>query len=160
MKKTIFTFLILIILSSCGQKFEFWELSKFNLSNNALADNEEVRIIYYYAGPFDTQVDEGFYRHAIVVSLMSKDTFNVLTFPTPSLYKLSKENNRFVYNDHPVIDKAIPKIDDFPKEVKEKLLNDSIHEVSWAKYKRVARDPHFDYLADNNYKTVIGTLSQ
>lgn len=149
-----------IALHSCGNRYDFWQLDKFNIVEGALEDNCAVNVLYYSNGPSDDQVEDGFYRHAIVVNPHTKDTFNVLTFPNPSLANIYAENNLLLYNDHPVIENVIPNIEGLPEEMKSRLKEIDPQKTTWPKYLQVIRDPKFDYIADNKYITVIGSLSK
>lgn len=160
MKKIFYITIILTTLNSCGKKYDFWQLDKFNIVEGAIEDNCVVSVIYYNQGSHDDQVEEGFYRHAIVVNPNTNDTLNVLTFPDPSLSNISAENNLLVYNDHPVIENVISDIEGLLDEMKEQLKEIDPQKTTWPKYLKVTRNPEFDFIADNKYNTVIGSLSK
>jgi hypothetical protein len=152
MQKTLLFTIISISLLSCDKTYEFWPISKFNISEDALINDEQVTIIYYSRGPYDDEVDEGFYRHAVVVSDKTGDTINVLTFPNHDLDNLTENNRTVVYNNHPVLDKSIT----------EKLLlsGTDISKATWDPLYQVARDPKFDHIADNDFPAIIGSLTK
>jgi hypothetical protein len=153
MHKILLIAIFTVLFTSCGNTYEFWEVSKFNISTNALSDNEEVTIIYYSRGPFDEDVDEGFYRHAIIVSNRTNDTVNVLTFPDFSLDNITETNRTLVYNNHPVLSDIFSDSESIPSGLDQSKM-------SWAKHHKVARDPKFDQIADNDYPSVIGSLTK
>ncbi|MBT3422325.1 MAG: hypothetical protein HOD63_17355 [Bacteroidetes bacterium] len=160
MKKILYTLLLLLIILGCTKKYRFWEIDKFNIIENGLEDNEEVSVIYYSRGPLNKKSQDQFYTHAIVISSISNDTLNILTFPNFDLDNVSSGNNILVYNDHPVIEKLIPNLEDFPEDMQEKIDAIDAKKVSWGTYHKVARDPEFDKIADNNFRTVIGSLTK
>ena len=157
MKKTTYLILTLITLVSCSSKYEFWDVNKFNISEDALVDNEKVTVIYYSRGPFNDEVEHGFYTHAIVISNTSLDTLNVLTFPNSDLDNISPNNNVLTYNNHPIISDLVSDIN-LPKEMADKIMEMDPQKTTWEKHLKVARDPEFDDVADNNHETVIGSL--
>ena len=156
----LFLYIILALsISGCQDKYDFRPIDEFEIVDNGLADNERVRVLYYSRGPYDDQVDKGFYRHAVVQTTTTNDTFNVLTFPNADLDNLTTANNTLVYNDRPDIKKAIKNFEGLSEEMKKKIGDIDTAKVSWPKYSFVARDPEFDYIAVNEYKTVIGSLT-
>jgi hypothetical protein len=160
MKSFLSIFFILIInFYSCQNKYSFWELDQFNLNENALNDNQVVSIIYYCEGPYDNQVEQGFYRHAIVINNDSKDTINVLTFPNPELKYSTSNSNLFVYNNRPNLNKELANFEDLPDDINNMMKKIDSTKVSWEKFSKVVRDPDYDYIANNKYKTVIGSLT-
>jgi hypothetical protein len=129
------------------------------LNENALKDNQVVTIIYYCGGPYDDQVDHGFYRHAIVINNDSKDTINVLTFPNPELEYSTTNSNLFVYNNRPNLNKELASFEDIPDDINNMMKKIDSTKVSWEKFSKVVRDPDYDYIANNKHKTVIGSLT-
>lgn len=160
MKRTIYLATLILVFSSCQSKYEFWPVEKFKMDKDGLHDNELVTVLYYSRGPHDDEVDKGFYRHAVVVAQESNDTINVLTFPNPVLDNLTPSNRTLVYNDHPVVKKVVPNIDELPEEMRRRIESIDTTNISWPKYSVVARDPQFDHIADNHFKTVIGSLTR
>ncbi|PCJ64862.1 MAG: hypothetical protein COA58_11350 [Bacteroidetes bacterium] len=159
MKKTIYLILTLITLASCSSKYEFWDVNKFKISEAALIDNEKVTVIYYSRGPFNDEVEHGFYTHAVVISNTSLDTLNVLTFPDSDLDNITHDNNVLTYNDHPIITDLVSGMN-LPKEMADKIKEIDPEKATWEKHFKVVRDPEFDNVADNNYETVIGSLTR
>lgn len=157
----LFIYIILALsISGCQGKYDFRPINEFDIVDNELQDNEKVRVLYYSRGPYDDQVDQGFYRHAVVQSTTTNDTLNVLTFPSPDLDNLTTTNNILVYNDRPNLRRALKNFEGHSEDM-EKIIGDiDTSKVSWPKYSIVARDPEFDYIAVNEYKTVIGSLTK
>lgn len=154
-----FVFLALSI-SACQDKENFWPIEQFDITDNGLDDNQLVKLIYYSSGPYDDQVDQGFYRHAVVISTETNDTINILTFPNPDLDNLSPTNNVMIYSNQPNVRKSILNYDFLTEEMKKRIEKIDTTNLSWPKYSIVTRDPDFDYIAKNNFKTVIGTLTK
>jgi len=150
----------LILITGCTQNIEFWKIEKFDILENGLKENEEVTAIYYSGGPHDEYVEGGYYRHAVVISSITQDTFNVLTFPTYDLENISSGNNIFNFISNPAVEKLIPNLEDFPEDMQESLLNSEPEKTEWAKYSKVIRNPDFDYITNNEHKTVIGALTK
>jgi len=154
MKSKILIVLFMLILNSCSQEYEFWEISKFNLEEDALIDNEEIQLIYSSRGPYKNKKIK-FYTHLIVVSIRTGDTVNILT---PVLNSFSDIENNGIYNfinkDNSVFKMAQLNSD----EAKEIKHVDEINNFKNDKIKIVARDPNFDYIADNSYPTIIGMI--
>jgi hypothetical protein len=159
MKKLFLYIILSISISSCKDKKYFRPVDGFEIVENGLEAYERVRVLYYTHGPYDDQVDKGFYRHAVVQSTITNDTFNVLTFPNTDLDNLTMANNILVYNDRPDIRKSIKNFEGLSEDMKKKIDNIDTTKVSWPKYSIVARDPEFDFIAVNEFKTVIGSLT-
>ena len=157
----IYHYIILVLLiSSCGDKYEFRPIDEFEIIDNGLQDNEKVRVLYYSSGPYDDQVDQGYYRHAVVQSTTTNDTFNVLTFPNPDLENLTTTDNILFYNDHPDIRRTIRNFEALSEDMKKNIGDIDTTKMSWPKYSIVVTDPKFDYIAINHHKTVIGSLTK
>lgn len=155
--KKEFGFVVLILLFSCSSsyKYEYWNISRFNLVPDALADNEEVKLIYSSQAPDNNEQLE-YYIQVVVISQKSGDTVNVLT----------TINNGFSNNDGGKTYNYISPESPMMKVLQMDLNNlkdykNEIEKVSQSKLKRidkVARDPKFDFIADNKYPTVIGAI--
>ena len=145
--------ILVIILSSCSP-FEFWDIDKFKITPSALSDGEEVTLLYYSNSPSGGE----FYTHALVKSNLTGDTVNVLTFPSPDLSEHSFYDLVRVYNSKPDIKSELGKFKNIPDSIKNELSGVVPPKISWKKHNKVVRDPEFDFLADNQFKTVIGTL--
>ena len=76
----IYTLIVVIslIITSCGDQNEYWDISKFNIDNDALKDNEEIKIIYTSQAP-DGNKDLKYYVHFIAISQLKNDTINILS---------------------------------------------------------------------------------
>jgi len=165
-------------LSSCGSKYKFWETSRFNLDQNALAEGQEVKIIYYSGGPdvFETPDDQmgvvtvtdndgkvidkyqelEFYQQYVVFAVDTKDTFNILSEQNIGICADDKDKV-FTYTQHAGISAQIlqnlgENID--PEQLKNLNLTDN------EQLEKVARDPEFDHVADNQHPTVIGRIKR
>lgn len=152
---SIFTLFIVFLTACSGSKsYSFWEISKFNLVASALKDNEEIKILYSSRGPDNNEQLE-YYIHLVAVSQKTGDTVNVLT-PVHNNFSMDDQDKVFNYFDQNNIVSKLLVMD------KEKLNDvDNVNELNKTtpkKIKKVARDPVFDHIADNNYPTVIGTV--
>ncbi len=153
--KTIYILsLLAFLLTSCGAKYEYWDISKFKIDNNALKDNEEVKLIYTSRGP-DFNKDLKYYIHLIVVSQKTGDTVNILTTADNGITMKDKDKIYNFFNEENVASKLIQLDLDNLENIKN---IDDINKLENKKIDKVARDPKFDYIADNNYPTIIGSI--
>nr|WP_294904322.1 hypothetical protein [uncultured Lacibacter sp.] len=146
--------LVVLLFASCGKQYKYWDVSKFNMVDSALKDKEEIKLIYASQGP-GTNSDKAYYYHVIAISQKTGDTVNILTLI----------NNGFSTDDG---DKVFNFLDQHSLAAKlvvqdpEKLANvDNVKQLDKeeiTKATKVARDPAFDFLADNKYPTVIGFI--
>ena len=152
--KIYFIAALIAVLMSCGSGYEFWDISKFNMDNNALEDKEEIKLIYTSQGP-DYNQDLEYYIHYIVVSQKTGDTVNVLTTGIHGITKNDGDKIFIFFNKDNLMTKLAHMDTDHltePRELKE------LEKTEMKKITKVARDPEFDYVADNNYPTIIGTI--
>lgn len=149
--------LLVIIMFSCSSnsKYEYWNLSEFNLSENALADNEKIKLVYSSRAP-DNNEDFEYYIHLIVVSQESGDTVNVLTTANNGFKKEDAEKVFNFFNK----DNVVTKISQSDMEDIENITADKLKNTPLRNITKVARDPDFDYLADNDFPTVIGSIGE
>lgn len=143
-KPTYILILLAFIISSCGNHYDFWDISKFKMNKTALADNEEIKLLYSSRAP-DYNKDMNYYIHLVAVSQTTGDTVNILTT---------------AYNDFKQEDGD--KVFNFFNEdnIASKVLQEKIGNTDGSNkhIDKVARDPQFDDIADNNYPTVIGVI--
>lgn len=148
--------LLLVLLAACGSKYEYWPITKFNMDNSVLIDKEEVTLLYSSQGP-DNNQDLEYYIHLIVISKMTGDTVNILTTLDNGL-SMKDKDKVFLYFDE---DNIMTKISHMDKEaIKGGMLAEDIDKMEKKRIDRVARDPAFDFIADNDYPTVIGTIGR
>jgi hypothetical protein len=155
MKNNLSLFLFfLIAVSSCTTKYSFWPVSKFHMDENALAESEKVKVIYTTRGEGE---NTDAYVHIIVISKESGDTVNVLT-SIDNDFKQEDSDKSFIYTS---------RFTDFGKifsmrvdKLKELHNLDTLKNIQPASYSKVLRDPKFDFLADNNFPTVIGFIGE
>ncbi|MDB5255838.1 MAG: hypothetical protein JWM14_533 [Chitinophagaceae bacterium] len=151
--KTIYSLGLLLFLFTGCSKYEFWETSKFHMDSTALADNEEVKLLYLSRGPGDNAEREYYYQ-LIVISQKTGDTVNVLTTADNGI-TAEDQDKIFNYFD---IHNPVTKISQINLDNLENLSATDITDLKLKKIDKVARDPEFDYLADNHYPTVIGSI--
>lgn len=139
-KSVAISFLCIGMIISCNSGYDYWELSEFNMQQDALQDMDSIRMVYYSNGPALNDND-GAYIHSVVVSVKTGDTIIILE---PSLGKFSP-------NDGDKIFYYISSNSEFGK-----ILS---ADVNFDKYTKVIRDPKFDKIAHNDFPTVIGYIS-
>ena len=171
-----FAVLIMLMLSSCSNRHQFWDISKFNIVPNAIADSQTIKLIYCSHGPdifksnkdyvgivpttdgngnsiTPVQLTADYYLQYVVVDLDTKDTINILT---PEAIELFEDEGAelFRYIKHASqAQKLMYNLD----KLKDGLNIDSI-KMEMPQFKKVSRDKKFDFIADNNFKTVFGFI--
>lgn len=155
----IFTLIgiVSILAVGCGTesktKYEYWDISKFNMVENALENNEEIKLIYTSQGPEKKEFD--FYIHVIVVSQKTGDTVNILT-AVDNGFTMDNKDDIFNFFDQ---NSAATKLIQLETENLEDIKHiDDLNSIPSKKINKVARDPKYDHIADNNYPTVIGSI--
>ena len=154
LKLICITGLLTIILTSCGNKYEFWDISKFQIDKNALEDNEEIKLLYTSRGPDDNRELE-YYIHLIAISQKTGDTVNILTTANNEITMSDKDKVFNYFNQDNVATKLLQMDLLNIKEIKH---IDDIDQMDSKKIDKVARDPDFDNIANNNFPTVIGSI--
>lgn len=153
----IFAVIILLGISQCNNPYEYWDISKFRIDTNALKDGEKIRLIYSSRGP-DFNRDLEYYIHIVAVSQKSGDTVNILTTSLNDLtnHVADKTYNFFDLNN-PITRLSQLNVQDTSLANGIRKLDD-LNNLQMKKISKVARDPKFDRIADNNYPTVIGSI--
>lgn len=146
----LFTFLII----ACGKRYEFWDISKFRMDNTALEDNEPIKIIYTSRGP-DFNNDLKYYIHLIAISQKTGDTVNILTTADNGFTMEEKDKVFNFFNQENLVTK-LSQLD--LEKLKDINHISDINSTELKEINKVARDPKFDYLADNKYPTIIGAI--
>ena len=173
-----FSVLIMLILASCSNRNQFWDIAKFNIVPNAIADSQTIKLIYCSNGPdiaksnkdyvgmvpatdgngnpiTPVQLTTDYYLQYVVVDLDTKDTFNVLTPEAIELFE-DEGDQLFRYIKHASqAQKLMYNLD----KLKDGVNIDSI-KMEMPEFKKVARDKKFDFIADNNFKTVFGFIER
>ena len=153
-KSTYLIVLFLISLSSCGSKYEYWDISQFNMDKNALSDTEEVKLLYCSRGP-DNNPDDVYYYHMVAVSQKTGDTVNILTAVDNGITMKDKNRIFSYFNENNAVSKFIQMDLDKMKEIKHV---DDLKNIDSKQIAKVARDPEYDYIAKNDFPTVIGVI--
>ncbi len=143
MKKLRIPILLTLLISCSGDDYQFWDIEKFTMADNALENNEEVKLLYWSGGP-DFNKQREYYYHAIVVSEESGDTVNILTAANHG-FDESSQNQTYNYVGN----------EDLAGKILDKFLGGEKDNI-----RKVARDASFDDLADNDFPTVIGNIGQ
>ena len=152
MKNKILISLIVLTLFGCKSKYEYWDIDKFNLIEDALKDGEEIKLIYTSQSP-DYNKDLEYYIHVIVVSQLSGDTVNILTTANNG-FKKGDEKKVYNFLNSDNIATKIAQTD------LKNLESTNFNETELKDIKKVLRDPEFDYIADNNFPTIIGVIGK
>lgn len=147
---------LMLLLGACGHTYEYWPISQFNMDSSALIDNEEVKLLYSSQGPDNNQELE-YYIHLIVISQMTGDTVNLLTTLDNGL-SMADKDKVYVYFDEDNIMTKISLMDE--EAIKGGMVADEIDKIETKRIDKVARDPKFDFIADNDFPTVIGILGR
>lgn len=152
MRIYITAFIGLLLMCSCFSKYKYWDISKFNIKPNALQDGEEITLIYSSQGPGNNE-DLSHFIHLIVVSQKTGDTVNVLTTTNNGF---APDEGDKVFNFLSQDNQMASLVHSDLSHVKDIKDLENFEKPDLSTIKKVARDPEFDYLADNNYPTIIG----
>ncbi len=146
--------LLIIIMTGCGRRYKYWDISKFNIDNNALEDDEEIKLVYTSRGP-DNNRNLEYYFHLIAISLKTGDTINILTTADNGL-TMGDIDKVFIFFNK---DHLVSKLTQMDIDTRNKIKHlDDIKKIEIKKIEKIARDPNYDYLADNNFPTIIGSI--
>lgn len=157
MKSSILTILIsaFLFIGCSNSKYEYWEMSQFNIQPNALENDEEIKLIYSSRGPDNNKALE-YYLHLIVVSQNSGDTVNILTTVDNGFTADDAENTYNYFDENSPAAKILQM--DFEELVENGNISERIKNHKTKHITKVARDPEFDNIANNNFPTVIGVI--
>lgn len=89
------------------------------------------------------------------MSQKTRDTVNILTTADNGITMADKDKVFNFFNQDNVASKIIQMDMESIKNIKH---IDEFDKMESKKIKKVARDPKFDYLADNDYPTIIGSI--
>ncbi|MFO8088077.1 MAG: hypothetical protein R6T91_09800 [Bacteroidales bacterium] len=163
MRNNLLFILILIIISACNDKtLEYWDISEFNIAEDALKDGEKLKLLYTSQGDYVND-DKEHYYHYVVVSKETGDSVNILTNKSIQLDKLKKNSNNIIFVS--LAGQAIDFVRGINSEyikdeqLSENLTNvDSIESEINLNINKVVRDPDFDDIAQNDHPAIIGFL--
>lgn len=146
--------LLSLIVFACIPDVEYRTLAEFDFDENAVSNLEKLELLYVSATPTD-QEHLTYFVHAVALMNDSKDTVNVLTpFSRGAGGGSSKNEFKFLTLES-----------EEGKEYFKKLYQDPEAPVQYEferilKIDRVSYDKRFDYIAKNNFPTVIGFLEK
>ncbi len=128
------------------------------MDETALKNEEEVKIIYTSRGP-DYNQDLKYYVHLIAISQESGDTVNILSTGVHGLTKKDEHKVFNYFNENSLVSKLNQMNSDELNNIEsfDKIKNIE-PKIEYQLINKVARDPKFDDIADNNYPTVIGLI--
>lgn len=152
--KILYIFVSLFLFSSCFSKYKYWDITKFKMDENVLQDGDGIKLVYSSQAP-DNNKNLEYYIHIIAVSQKSGDTINILTTINNGFQSDVKDKVFTFMSKDSEMGKVLQNIS---------YDNDyNLSKVDKSKLKpitKVVRDPRFDYLADNNFPTIIGFIGQ
>jgi len=148
MKQLIYGFGLIVLVSSCSE-YSFRSIDEFDIDENALHEEEYVKIIYSSGAP-DQGVDIDYYIHMIGVSQETNDTVNILTL---SNYMVSEGKIMYYF---------ISEKSDAGKLMKnlQKVIDGAqLSDLSDDKLERVISNKNGQDWEINDYPTICGTLA-
>lgn len=160
MNKVVYYLPFVLLLFCCQNNYEFRSIDDFDIVDDALQNNEKVRVLYFSRGPHDDKLDQGYYRHAVVQSIETNDTVNVLTLPNSDLDQLTSSDNILVFKNRPDVKSLTQNVEALSEDMKKMIGKVDTTKLSWPEYSLVASDPEFDDIAKNSHETVIGSLTK
>lgn len=151
MKKILTLFISLILIGcSSSSKYDYWDISKFKMVPDALAEESDIKVIYSYRGPTGGKKKD-WYNHVMVISVKTGDTINILTMVYP---KDDYDKNKVYQYIGP--NTIITKMSGMEPDEIAKVKDWDAVKLETRPF--VCRDKKFDRLADNNFPTVIGSI--
>ena len=155
--KMYVSFLLIILLFACSKKRDYWDLNDFHLVENALAEGEKFKVIYYLSAGHSENPERA-YNHYIVVSEEKGDTVNILSVGASPVVG-PNEVYSFSGKYEAIIDTQLNSIDDGPSKGS---IDDLVAEgkKSEPEKRKVLRDPQHDDIAKNNWPTVFGSVAK
>lgn len=154
--KTLYIISLSFLLVGCIDQNNYWDISKFKFDDNALQNNEEIKIIYASQSP-DSNEDLKYYLHYVVVSQRTKDTVNILSTANFTLEKSDGDKVFHFFDKNNIGSKItmldINKLRNLSNDDLKNLDNNIPKEIKY-----VIRNPQYDFITDNSYPTVIGSF--
>jgi hypothetical protein len=137
-----------LLMSSCSN-FTFKDIEEFEISDGLLKDSEKVKVIYNSGAP-DDNLELNYYRHLIVVSQESNDTFNLLS--TGDAIVTKTDNIRYYIDNNSSANIIMQNL--------EKIQNGvNINDLSNKDIKKVVVNNTTAEDTKNDYPTLIGGLA-
>lgn len=151
--RTIYYIMLLIVLAGCN-RYEYWDISKFNMDEDALEIGEEIKVLYTSRAP-DSNKDKAYFIHYVVVSQQTGDTVNVLSH-FQHITEWDQPKKEYIFLQHYALETLSDSMEmvniDNVEDIKDFLVDPGVET------NKVARYPAFDDIADNNYSTIIGSI--
>jgi len=163
MRNSLLFILILIVFSACTDKtYEYWDISEFNITKDALKDGEKLKLLYTSQGPGINE-DKEHYYHYVAISKETGDSVNILTTQSIQLDKLKKNSNNIIFVS--LAGQAIDFVQGINNEhIKDEQLSEMLANIDSTEseinlnIKKVVRDPDFDDFAKNDHPAIVGFL--
>lgn len=143
---------------TCGSNDEYWDISKFQIDDTVLEDGEEIKLLYASNRPGNNK-DLEYYIHLIAISQETGDTINILTVLDNDISRNDKDKVFNFFNQDNLASQVTSGIVQMDMEnLKDINHIDDFKQMEPPKIKKVARDPAFDKIADNDFPTIIGSI--
>lgn len=156
MRKITLAALAAFLLAACSH-YKFWDISEFHMDPNALADEEEIKLLYSSRGP-DGNLDHEYFIHVIAVSQKTGDTVNIFTTADNGFVPGDGERVfNFISPESQMGRIASADLEDLEK-VQHVSELEALRKPDLRSITRVARDPDFDDIARNTYPSIIGWI--
>lgn len=153
MKKVMLIACTSLLFACNSSNKRFWPVSKFNLKPDALKNNSEIKLVYTSQRPPDMQ---DCYIHIIAISQKYGDTINILT-ASDNAFEKADSSKIFTFLDE---NNMVTKLFQNPGDelVQNGNYDSLIKNTTVRRLTKVIRNPEFDYIADNKFPTVIGSI--
>ncbi len=141
--------LMLGLFVQCTGQHSFKDISEFEISEGLMEDGEYVKVVYSSGAP-DDNLDLTYYLHLIVVSQVSKDTFNLLS--TGGALVTETDNMRYYIANNSSANIIMQNLDKIQNGV-------NINDLGTKDIDQVVVNNTNWQDAENNFPTIIGGLA-
>lgn len=146
-------FIAAFLSNSCAPNIEYRDISEFTINNEVIETKQKVSLMYASATPPDEEI-LSYFVHAVGVVEVTGDTINILT-PFNRGAGAGDSKNEFKF--YPIYSEE--GISYFEETInKDREVKKNIEEINTIT--RVSYDKRFDYVAKNNFPTVIGFIDK
>lgn len=126
------------------------DISEYNIDTTALHHNERIEVLCASDKVFPTD-DFDYYVHALVVSLETGDTVNVLVTGVIDITE-SNRISAFISPDN-TIAKVLQNLD----EIKDGA---NVNDLEPSKFEKVHRDPEYISIKTSHFPSIIGVIGE
>ena len=142
-----------LLIFACVPEVEYRDIKEFAISNDAVKTNQKIELMYASATP-DKEEVLSYFVHAVGIIEGTNDTVNVLTPYNRGAGSGDSKNIFKFYTLDSEEGKAYFE-ETFNKDQVEQKEMSTIQSIS-----RVTYDKRFNYIAINNFPTVIGFIDK